>query len=132
MRPFPALAAVAAAASLVAAAPAAAATWTPPATVSAPHTFISPLDAARAGNGTAVLTWGFQDGIGANAPAGVRGASFLPGASAFGPERTLPAAPSGLVPYAQGSPAASLLWILDQTGRRVRLSVALGSAVGAS
>src|SRR3954447_14360601 len=132
MRPFPALAAVAAAASLVAAAPAAAATWTPPATVSAPHTFISPLDAARAGNGTAVLTWGFQDGIGANAPAGARGALFLPGAAAFGPERTLPAATSRVVPYAQRSAAALLQTSLDATGRRVRLSVAFGSAVGPS
>ena len=132
MRPFPALAAVAAAASLVAAAPAGAATWSPPATVSAPHTFVSPLDAAPSGNGTAVLSWRFQDGIGANAPGGARGASLLPGATSFGPERGLPSATTQVVPYAQRSIAALLRTDLDAAGRRVRLAVAFGSADGPS
>jgi hypothetical protein len=128
MRPLPVLAAVAAAASLVAAAPAGAATWSPPATVSAPHTFVSPLEAASSGNGTAVLHWGFQDGVGAGATAGVRGASLAPGATAFAPERALPATTTQLVPYAQRSIAALLRTNLDAAGRRVRLAVAFGSA----
>jgi hypothetical protein len=131
MRPFPALAA-AAAASLVAAAPAAAATWTPPTTVSAPHTFVSPLDAARTGNGTAVLSWRFGDGVGANATGGVRGASLVPGATTFGPERVLPSATTQVVPYAQRSLAGLVRTDLDATGRRVRLAVAFGSADGPS
>lgn len=132
MRPFPALAAVAAAASLVAAAPAAAATWTAPTTISAPHTFVSPLRSAASGNGTAVLDWRFQDGIGTGATAGARGAALLPGASAFGPERTLPSATSKVVPYAQRSVAALQQTALDAAGRRVRLAVAFGSADGPS
>jgi hypothetical protein len=132
MRPFPALAAVAATASLVAAAPAAAATWTPPATVSAPHTFVAPLASFSTGNGTAVLQWRFQDGVGSGAATGARGASLQPGAPAFGPERTLPSATAQMVGYAQRSVAALVQTQLDATGRQVRLAVAFGSADGPS
>lgn len=132
MRPFPALAAIGAAASLVAAAPAAAATWTAPATVSSAHTFVSPLAAAASANGTQVLSWGFQDGIGAGATGGVRGASLPPGATAFGPERSLPAGTAQVVPYAQRSVAALVRTSLDAAGRRTRLAVAFGSANGPS
>ena len=92
MRPFPALAAAVAtaAASLAAAVPAPAATWTAPATVSAPHTFICGLEAASSGNGPVVADWRFQDGIGNGGDGGARGASLAPGAAAFGGERTLP------------------------------------------
>src|SRR3954470_14954056 len=129
----PVLAAVAtAAATLVAAGPAAAATWTAPTTLSAPPTFVSPLRAAASGNGTAVLQWAFQDGVGANATGGVRAASLLPGAAAFGPERTIPSATAQVVPYAQRSIAALERTALDTAGRRVRLSVAFGSADGPS
>src|SRR3954471_3793979 len=142
MRPLPVLAvaaapappapAAAAAASLLVAAPAGAATWTPPATVSAPHTFVSPLAAAPSGNGTSILSWRFQDGIGAGATAGARGASRAPGATAFGPERTLPSGTTQVVPYAQRSVAALVRTQLDAAGRRVRLAVAFGSADGPS
>src|SRR4051812_14279780 len=127
MRPIPVLAA-AAAVSLLAAAPAGAATWTAPTTVSAPHTFVSPLRAAPSGNGTAVLSWAFQDGVGSGATGGARAASLLPGAPAFGPERTLPVATTQVVPYAQRSIAGLEQTALDAVGRRVRLSVAFGSA----
>ena len=130
MRPLSALAAVAAA-SLLAAAPAGAATWSPPATVSAPHTFVSPLEAASSGNGTVVLHWGFQDGIGAGASTGVRGASLLPGAAAFGPERTLPGDTLKVAPYARRSIAA-LLTPRDRAGGIIRLAVAFGSVDGPS
>jgi hypothetical protein len=132
MRPLSAIAAVAAVASLAAAGPAAAATWTAPATVSAPHTFINGLEAASSGNGTLVADWGFQDGVGNGATTGARGAALAPGAAAFGPERALPATTSEVVPYAQRSVAALLRTNLDPAGRRVRLSVAFGSAEGPS
>ena len=65
MRPFPVLAAVAgAAATLIAAGPASAATWTAPVSISAPRTFISPLEAGATGNGSVVL-----DGAHPEAPA---------------------------------------------------------------
>jgi len=134
MRPYPALAAAVAtaAASLAAAIPAAAATWTAPATVSAPHTFISGLEAASSGNGTVVADWRFQDGVGNGATTGARGAALAPGAAAFGGERALPGATTQVVPYAQRSVAALLQTSLDSAGRRVRLSVAFGSADGPS
>jgi hypothetical protein len=124
------IAPAAAAAAVLAAAPAGAATWTAPTTVSAPHTFVSPLTAATGGNGTAMLAWRFQDGIGAGATAGARGATMLPGTTAFGPERTLPGATTQLVPYAQRAVAALQQTTLDAAGRRARLAVAFGSLQG--
>src|SRR4051812_13401609 len=132
MRFLTALPAVTAAASLLAAAPAGAATWTPPATVSAPHTFIAPLASAASANGTSILSWRFQDGVGAGATEGARGASLPPGATAFGAERTLPSGTTQVVAYAQRSVAALLRTDLDAAGRRVRLAVAFGSADGPS
>jgi hypothetical protein len=132
MRPFPALAAAAAAASLLVAAPAGAATWTAPATVSAPHTFVSPLDQTAAGNGSAVLSWRFQDGIGTSASAGARAASLAPGATVFGPERVLPAGTTQVIGYAQRSIAALVRTDLDATATRVRLAVAFGTPDGPS
>src|SRR5919199_1733602 len=120
----------AAAAALVAAAPAGAATWSAPTTVSAPHTFVSPLRASASGNGTALLTWRFQDGVRAGATTGARGATLLPGATAFGPERTLPSATTQAVPYAQRSVATLQQTARDAAGRRVRLAVAFGSLRG--
>ena len=129
MRPLSVLAAVAgAAATLVAAAPASAATWTAPTTISAPHTFISPLEAGATGNGSVVLDWGFQDGVGNTATRGVRGASLAPGAPAFGAERTLPRDTVQVVPYASRSIAALLDTTLSPT--RTRLSVAFGTPDG--
>jgi hypothetical protein len=131
MRPLSAFAALAAAAAtLIAAGPARAATWTAPTTISAPHTFISPLQAGATGDGSVVLDWGFQDGIGNTATNGVRGASLAPGAAAFGPERTLPAATSEVVPYAQRSIAALLDTTVSTTRRR--LAVAFGTSDGPS
>jgi hypothetical protein len=127
---LPLLASAAAAAALLAAAPAGAATWSAPATVSAPHTFISPLRAAAGGDGTALLAWRFQDGVGAGATGGARAATMLPGASAFGPERTLPGATTQVAPYAVRSVAALQQTALDAGGRRVRLAVAFGSLRG--
>jgi len=119
MRPYSALAAAvtAAAATLAAAVPATAATWTAPATVSAPHTFISGLEAASSGNGTLVADWRFQDGVGTAAATGARGAALAPGAAAFGGERTLPGATTQVVPYAQRSVAALLQTSLDPAGQ---------------
>ena len=131
MRPLSALAALAAAAAtVIAAAPASAATWTAPTTISAPHTFISPLQASSTGNGSVVLDWAFQDGVGNTATNGVRGASLAPGATAFGPERTLPSATSQVVPYASRSIAALLDTTLSATRRR--LAVAFGTPDGPS
>ena len=130
MRPHLLAPLAAAAAVLLAAAPAGAATWTPPTTVSAPHTFVSPLRAAASGNGSVVLDWGFQDGVGTGATGGARGASLLPGQSAFGPERTLPGATTQLAPYAVRAVAALQQSGLDRAGRRVRLAVAFGSLQG--
>jgi hypothetical protein len=124
------IAPAAAAAALVAAAPAAAATWTAPVTVSAPHTFVSPLRASASGNGTALLAWRFQDGVGSGATAGARGATLLPGATGFGPERTLPSATTQAIPYAQRAVATLQETTLDAAGRRVRLAVAFGSLQG--
>src|SRR4051794_2360706 len=94
--PLPATAA--AAAVLLAAGPASAATWTAPATIATPHTFVSGLEAGSSANGTVVADWGFQDGIGTSRTNGVRGASLAPGAGAFGRERTLPGGPPRVVP----------------------------------
>ena len=123
MRPLFALVAVAGA-TLIAAAPASAATWTVPTSISAPHTFISPLHSGATGNGSVVLDWAFQNGVGNTATTGVRGASLAPGATAFGPERTLPRDTSQVVPYASRSIAA----LIDTTVsvNRRRLSVAFG------
>src|SRR3954453_22616596 len=116
MRSPPPPADVTAAASLLAAAPAGAATWTPPATVSAPHTFIAPLASAPSATGTSILSWRCQDGVGAGATAGARGASFPPGATTFAPERTLSSGTTQLVPYAQRSVAALVPTHLDAAG----------------
>jgi len=115
---------------LVVAAPAGAATWTPPVTVSTSHTFVSPLDAAASGNGTAVLGWRFQDGVGSGSTAGARAATILPGSTAFGPERALPRATSQVAPYAQRAVAALQQTSLDAAGRRVRLAIAFGTLQG--
>src|SRR4051794_19595687 len=131
MRPFPALAAVAAAASLVAAAPAAAATWSAPATISTPHTFISGLEVGSTSAGAAVADWGFQDGVGTGATAGVRGASLAPGAAAFDRERTLPRDTLRVLPYARRSVAA-LLFTRGFATSRARIAVAFGSSDGPS
>ena len=124
------LAPAAAVAALLAAAPAGAATWTAPTTVSAPHTFIAPLRSAAGGNGTALLSWRFQDGVGTSATSGARGATMLPGTTAFGPERLLPGATTQMEPYAQRSVAALQQTALDAAGRRVRLAIAFGSLQG--
>jgi hypothetical protein len=131
MRPFPALAAVAAAASLVAAAPAAAATWTAPATISVPHTFVFGLEASSSGDGSVVADWGFQDGTGTGATSGVRGASLAPGAAAFGGERTLPRDTLRVLPYARRSVAA-LIFTRGFATNRDRIAVAFGSTDGPS
>src|SRR3954463_16390762 len=86
-----------------AAAPVAAATWSAPATVSTPHTFVFGLEAASSGDGAVVADWGFQDGVGHGAATRVRGASLALGAAAFGPERTLPRDTAQIVPYARRS-----------------------------
>jgi hypothetical protein len=130
MRLLPVLAAAAAVTTLVAAGPAAAATWTAPATVSSPHTFIQGLEAGSTGDGSVVADWGFQDGVGNGATSGVRGAGLAPGAAAFGPERTLPSATQQVVPYAQRSIAALLRTNLDPAATRVRLAVAFGTPDG--
>jgi len=122
----------AAAAALVAAAPAAAATWTPPATVSTPHTFVSGLEAGSSGNGTVVADWGFQDGVGTDRTNGVRGASLAPGAGAFGGERTLPGDTLRVLPYAQRSIAALIFTQGFASAGRDRVAVAFGSADGPS
>jgi hypothetical protein len=131
MRPLPVLAAVAAAASLLAAAPAGAATWSPPATISTPHTFLSGLEAASSADGSVVADWGFQDGTGTAATSGVRGASLAPGAAAFGGERTLPSDTARVVPYARRSVAA-LVFTRGFATSRDRLAVAFGSVDGPS
>jgi hypothetical protein len=132
MRPFPALTVVVAAASLLATAPAGAATWSPPETISIPHTFVFRLEAASSNDGSVVADWSFGDGTGTGATSGTRGASLAPGAAAFGPERTLPSATTQVVPYARRSIAALLRTNLDAAGSRVRLAVAFGSADGPS
>jgi hypothetical protein len=131
MRPFPALAAVAAAASLVAAAPAGAATWSAPETISTPHTFLFGLEAASSSDGSVVADWGIRDGTGTGATSGVRGASLPPGAAAFGGERRLPRDTARVIPYARRSVAA-LVFSRGATASRARLAVAFGSAAGPS
>jgi hypothetical protein len=105
------------------------AAWTPPETISAPHTFVSGLEAGTAGNGTVVADWGFQDGIGNGAARGARGASLLPGAPAFAPERTLPRDVLQVVPYARRSIAA-LTFTPAFASARDRLAVGFGSPDG--
>jgi hypothetical protein len=133
MHPHPIAAAASAAAltAAVLAAPAGAATWTAPATVSSPHTFVAGLEAASSGNGTIVADWGIQDGIGASATGGARGASLAPGAALFGPEHVLPADILRVVPYAQRSVAA-LIFTRGSSAGRDRVAVAFGSADGPS
>jgi hypothetical protein len=125
------LAPAAAAAALIAAAPAAAATWTPPATISTPHTFVSGLEAGSSGNGAVVADWGFQDGVGTGRSNGVRGASLAPGATAFGGERPLPGDTLRVIPYAQRSVAA-LIFTPGVATDRARVAVAFGSVDGPS
>src|SRR5215211_5619210 len=129
MRLLPTLAM--AAALLAAAAPASAATWTAPATISAPHTFVFGLEAVASGDGSVVADWGFQDGVGNGASAGVRGAGLAPGAAAFGPERALPRDTAEVIAYARHSLAA-LLFTRDPAGPRDRLAVAFGTPDGPS
>src|SRR3954447_5888602 len=131
MPPSPALPAVAAAAALVAVPPAAAATWTAPATISTPHTFVFGLEAGSSGNGSVVADWGFQDGVGTGRTNGVRGASLAPGAGAFGGERTLPNDTLRVIPYAQRSVGA-LVFTPGFATSRARVAVAFGSADGPS
>jgi hypothetical protein len=128
---LPLLATAASAAVLLAAGPASAATWTAPATISTPHTFISGLEAGSSGNGTVVADWGFQDGVGTGRTNGVRGASLAPGAGAFGGERTLPSDTLRVIPYAQRSVGA-LIFTPGFATTRARVAVAFGSADGPS
>jgi hypothetical protein len=125
------LAAATAAAALLAAAPAGAATWTPPATISTPHTFVSGLEAESSAGGTVVADWGFQDGIGTSRTNGVRGATLAPGAGAFGAERTLPTDTLRVIPYARRSVAA-LIFTQAFATDRARVAVAFGSVDGPS
>src|SRR3954454_23734747 len=137
MRPLRPLAAAAATASLaaaslaVAAAPAAAATWTAPATVSTPHTFVFGLEAGSSADGSVVADWGFQDGTGSVSTTGVRGATLAPGAAAFAGERTLPGDTLRVIPYARRSVAA-LIFTRAFATTRDRLAVAFGSVDGPS
>jgi len=131
MRPHLALAAtVAAAAMLVTAVPATAATWTAPASISTPHTFVLGLEAASTGDGSVVADWGFQDGTGTAATRGTRGASLAPGAAAFGAERVLPRDTERVLPYARRSVAALIFTQGFAAGGRDRIAVAFGSADG--
>jgi hypothetical protein len=131
MRPFPAVAAAAAAASLLAAAPAGAATWSAPETISTPHTFVSDLETGSSANSSVVADWGFQDGVGTGATAGVRGASLAPGAAAFGGERSLPRDTLRVIAYARRSVAA-LVFTRGFATSRDRLALAFGSVDGPS
>jgi hypothetical protein len=130
MRPLSILAAVASAVgALTAAAPASAAIWSAPTTISAPHTFIDGLEAAASGDGSVVADWGFQDGVGTGATTGARGAALAPGATVFGPERTLPRDTLEVVPYARHSIAALVFTRGFATGRD-RIAVAFGRPAG--
>src|SRR5690242_13492892 len=97
---------------------AAAAAWSAPQTVSAPHTFAGPLYAD-----SALVAWGWQDGVGDNVTTGASQASIAAGAVAA-PR----AAPAGLVAAQSHQGGAVLLANrqLDPRGRRWRLTVTDG------
>jgi hypothetical protein len=107
--------------------PGATAGWSPPATVSTSVTFIHAPFVGFGASGRGLATWGFQQGIGEGATAGVRGAARgLDGR--FGPERKVPGTP---VLYGPDRAVVAVERSRIVAGReRARLRVAFGSISG--
>ena len=77
--------------ALAVAAPPAAASWSPPQTLSDPHTFLIFGAIGFTARGGTVVSWSRQDGIGDDGAHGVSMVSRASATAAFGPERALPA-----------------------------------------
>jgi hypothetical protein len=111
----------------------AAAPWSAPQDVSAPHLFVFDPAIAFAGDGTALATWRWQDGIREEARGGEAAAARAPGSAAFGAERRL--SPAGRVgkPVMYGRSRA-VLGLVRPLGSnrdpRSQLRVAFGRADG--
>jgi hypothetical protein len=103
---------------------AAAAAWSAPQTVSAPHTFASPLLVSADSAGGALAAWGWQDEVGQSATSGAAQVRVAGGTvSAEQP------APDGLVAavaYGDGRSLELASKELDARGRRSRLTVTDG------
>jgi hypothetical protein len=104
---------------------AAAASWSSPQTVSAPHTFAGPLLADGGARG-ALAAWGWQDGIGQNAPTGA-GMVTVDSAGAVSAERPAPAGIVAATAYGSGRSLLLASRQVDKRGQRWRLTVKDGA-----
>lgn len=101
--------------------------WEAPQTVGGPSTFVGDPGLVFSGDGRALATWSWQDGVGDSARRGVRAAS-RPRGGAFGPPRTAPALAARPATYAAGR--AVVLERRPGADGRERLSARFGSTTG--
>lgn len=108
------------------AATAAASLWSPPANVSSPHTFLDAPRLAFSGDGTALASWSWQDGLGRSMRHGTAAAGRPPGGN-FGTERRVPSSSSATTvgPVTYGRSRAVLGQLFAD-----RVAVRFGSASG--
>ena len=113
---------------------AAGAQWSPPQTLSSPHTFVDLPAVTTGGDGSSLASWTFG-GLGADAVRGVDGAGRSPTGGAFGRQRKLQRAPRELtapLAYARSRIVAAVTRpaSADPGEQRVRLGVRFGLAAG--
>ncbi len=117
----------------------AAAPWSVPQDLARPHTFVDAVRLTFSGRGTALSTWGWQDGVGTSGLGGVDTAARPAGAAAFGPERALAGARTqaqrqtvvaGPVAYASTRTIVATWRPEDAMQRRFRVAAAFGDDTG--
>jgi hypothetical protein len=114
-----------------AAAPSAGAQWSPPQTLSREHFSVWPGPAIGfTANGTAVASWGWQDGMGNDAVVGFSLATRAASDPDFGPERELSAGDLVAGPAPYGSNRAIVARLRDRDLGRDRLRVQFGDVGG--
>ncbi len=111
---------------------ASAAVWSPPQNVSSPTLFVDDPAIGFSGNGRALASWRWQQGVSNDARFGHRSATRTPGASAFDPEQAAPDFAAGPVLYGRDRALGAVLTSAGgKPGReRVRLAATFGNASG--
>jgi hypothetical protein len=116
--------------ALLAAGPStAAASWSPPATVSAPHTFVDRL-ALAAGPAAELAAWSWEDGIGRAQTAGASLAVAAPPGQPFRPQRPLPGGFAGRTVVDLGGGRLAQLILTPRRLNTMAAAVALGRTTG--
>src|SRR5215211_5994194 len=118
---------------------AARAEWSGGQTLSGPHTFVDDPAVIVSGDGGALASWRYQQGLGNGSRAGYEGAARAPGATGFGARVGIVRATSvnrplttlaGLAPYGAGGALQALTLPGPDDRPQARIGVRFGSTDG--